>query len=87
MEATPAAPIPESPSAWQPEEKSTTTAGGLDDDERVALTTDGSAAVPEATAGTAGSSGAEARVDGDAPESRAAKLVAPEMQTVLPKAS
>ena len=38
-------------------------------------------------AGTAGSSGAEARVAGDAPESRAVKPVAPEGPTALPKAS
>ena len=86
VEATPAAPVPESLSARQLEE-STATAGGLGNDERVALTMDGSAAVPEATVGTVGSLGGEARVDGDASESGAAKMVAPEEQTAPPKAS
>ena len=48
---------------------------------------DGSAAVPEATAGTAESSGADAGVADDALESRAVKPLAPEGQTVLPEAS
>ena len=48
---------------------------------------DGSAAVPEATTGTIGSSGAEAGVVGDAPESGAVKPVVPEGQTSLPEAS
>ena len=76
-----------SPSARQSEEESTAAAGGLGDDERVALIMDGSAVVPEAMAGTIGSSGAEAGVDGDAPESRAAKPVEPEEQTACPKVS
>ena len=49
--------------------------------------TDGSAAVPEAMVGTAVSSGEEAGVAGDAPESGAVKLVAPEEQTAPPKVS
>ena len=48
---------------------------------------DGSAAVPEATARTVGSSGAEAGVAGDAPESRVVKPVVPEGQMALPEAS
>ena len=44
-------------------------------------------AVLEATAGTIGSLGAEARVAGDASESRAVKLVAPKGQTSLPEGS
>ena len=87
VEATPAAPVLESSRAHQLEEESTAAAGKLGDDERVVLTTDGSAVVPEATAGTVGSSGAEARVADDAPKSGAVKLVAPEGHTVLPEAS
>ena len=48
---------------------------------------DRSAAVPEAMARTAGSSGVEAGVAGDAPESRAVKPMAPEGQTALPEVS
>ena len=48
---------------------------------------DGSAAVPEATTGTIGSSGAEAGVAGDASKSRAVKPMALEGQTPLPEAS
>jgi len=86
MEATSAAPVPESPRARQPEE-STAAAGELGDDERVVLTTDGSAVVPEATVGTADSLGAEAGVADDAPESRVVKPVVPEGQMALPEAS
>ena len=66
VEATPAAPVLESLRARQPEEESTVAAGDLGDEERAALTMDGSAAVPEATVGTTGSLGAEAGVAGDA---------------------
>ena len=86
VEATPAAPVLESLRARQPEESSAA-AGELGDDERAALTTDGSVAVPEATAGTAGSLGAEAGVVGDAPEFEAVKSVVPEGQTTLPEVS
>ena len=48
---------------------------------------DGSAAMPEATAGIAGSLGIEAGVAGDAPESGEVKPVAPKGQMVLPEAS
>ena len=51
------------------------------------MTTDGSAVVPEATAGTTGSSGVEAGVAGDASESRVVKPVVPEGQMALPEAS
>ena len=85
MEATPTAPILESLSARQLEEESTAATGGLGEGERVALTMDGLAAVPEATARAAGSSGAEAGVSSDAPESGVAKLVAPKEQTAPPK--
>ena len=87
VEATSAAPVLESPRARQPEEESTAAAGNLGDDERAVLTTDGAVAVPEATAGTTGSLGAEAGVASDAPESRAVKPVVPEGQTALPEAS
>ena len=87
VEATPAATIPESLRAQQPEEESTAAAGDLGDDEQAALVMDVSAAVPEATARTAGSSGAEAGVASDAPESGAMKPVVPEGQTAFPEAS
>ena len=87
MEATPTAPVPESLSARQPEEESTAAADGRGDDERVALTMDGSAVVPEATAGTAESSGVEAGVVGDALESRATKPVVLGEQAAPPEAS
>jgi len=48
---------------------------------------DGSSTVPKATAGTTGSSRAEARVASNALESRAMKPVVPEGQTMPPKAS
>ena len=67
-EATPAAPALESPSARQPEEGSTAASGGLGENEQVAVTTDGSAAVPEATTGITGSSGGETIVTGMTPE-------------------
>ena len=87
VEAMLAAPIPESPRAWQPEEESTAAAGELGNNERAVLTTDRSVAVPEATARTAGSLGVEAGVVGDAPESVAMKPVVPEGQTAFPEAS
>ena len=43
--------------------------------------------IAEATTGTVGPSGAEARVAGDAPESGSTEPVAPEEPTVPPKAS
>ena len=54
---------------WQPVEESNTAMGGLADGKRSTLAEDGSATIPEATAGTVGPSGAEARVADDAPES------------------
>ena len=48
---------------------------------------DGSAAVPEATMGTVGSSGTEVGVVDDGPKSRAVKPVVPEGQTALPQVS
>ena len=81
------APILESPSARQSKEGSTAASGRLGKNEQVALTTDGSAAVLEATAGAAGSLGSEAGVASDAPESWAVKPVAAEDQTAPPKVS
>ena len=53
----------------------------------MASTADGSAAAPEATAGTAGSLGAEAGVVGVTLESRAEKPTVPEEQTTPPEVS
>ena len=68
-------------------EESTAPFAGLGSDEWLALMTDGSAAAPEATAGTTGSSRAEARVAGVTPESRAEKPTVPEEQTTPPEVS
>ena len=87
VEATLVAIILESLRAQQPEEESTAAVGNLGDDERAALTTDRSAVVPEATAGTAGPSGAEAGVADDALESRATKPVVLGEQAAPPEAS
>ena len=81
------APIPESPGTRQSAKESTATADGLGGGERLASTADGSAAALEATVGTAGSSGAKARVADVAPESRAERPAVPEEQTALPEAS
>ena len=53
----------------------------------MAAVADGSAAVPEATTGAAGTLGAEARVADTALEAGAKKPVVPEEQMALPKAS
>ena len=53
----------------------------------MAAVADGSAAVPEATTGAAGTLGAEAGVADTALEARAKKPVVPEEQMALPKAS
>ena len=83
----PVDPILESLGARQPTEESTAPSAGLGDDEQLASTADGSVAAPEATTGTAGSSGAEAGVADVMPESRAEKPVVPKEQTALPAAS
>ena len=82
----PTAPIPHSPSARQPKERSTAASGGLGEDERVALTTDGSVAVPEATARAAGSSGAEAGATDVTPVFETEGPAVPKEQAALPKA-
>ena len=61
--------------------------GGLGGGKQLAPAADESAMIPKATAGTIGSSGAEAGVAGDAPKSGAAKPVAAEEQTAPPEAS
>ena len=66
-------PIPESPSARQPVEESTAPSARIGGDERLASMADGLAAAPEAMAGTAGSSGAEAGVANVVLESRVEK--------------
>ena len=68
-------------------EESTTPSTGLGSDERLASMVDGSAAVPQATAGIVESSRAEAGVAGVTLESRAEKPTVPKEQTTLPKAS
>ena len=79
--------VPESPRARQSKEESTTTAGELGDDDRAALTTDGSTVVPKAMAGTAGSLGAKAGVASDALEIGAVKPMVPKGKTAVPEAS
>ena len=70
--ATPDAPVLESPSARQPEERSTAFVGGLGSGEPLAQTTNASMTTPEATAATVGPSGAEATAVGDALEPKEA---------------
>ena len=67
----PTDPVPESLGARRPMEESTATADGLGDRERLALTVDETAAVPEATARATRSSEAEDGVVNVAPESGA----------------
>ena len=83
----PVDPILESLGARQPAEELSTPLAGLGDNERSASMADGSAAAPEATMGTAGSSGAEVGVAGVVLESGAEKPTVPEEQTVLPEPS
>ena len=72
VETTPTAPIPESPSARQPEERSAAAVGGPNDGETLAQTIGASATATEATTETVGTLGAEAGADVDAPEAREA---------------
>ena len=83
----PVDPIPESPGAQRPVEESTAAAGGLGGGEQLVPTADKSVTVPGGTAEIVGSSAANAGDAGAAPESRAAKPVAPEEQTVPSEAS
>lgn len=73
--------------AWQPVEKSTTTAGGLGDSERSASARDRSVTIPEATAVTAGPSVAKAGVVSETPEVGSAKSMAPKELTAPLEAS
>ena len=84
MEAVLADPVPKSPGARRPAEKSTTAADELGGGERLASMVDELAAVPGATAGADGSSEAEAGVADAVLESRVEKPVVLEEQTVLP---
>ena len=65
-EKVPVDPMPKSPVVRQPMEESTAATGELGGGEKLA---DGSVMVPEATAETTGSSGAEARATDSAPVS------------------
>ena len=76
-----------SPGAQQPAEESTTAAGGLRDGDWSASVGDGSATILEATAVTAGPSGAKVGVASEAPEFGSAKAMAPEELTVPPESS
>ena len=77
-------PTPESSGARQPTEESTAPSAGLGGDERLVSMIDGSAAAPEATVGTTGSSGAEARLADVMPKSRVEKPAMTKEQMVLP---
>ena len=80
-------PILESLGARQSAEESAAAAIELGDGEQLALTADGSAMVPRATAETVGSSAANAGDVGATPESGTTKPVTPEEQTAPPEAS
>ena len=82
----PDAPILESSSARQQEERSTAFVGGLGSGEPLAQITDASATTPEATIGTVRPSRAEATVAGDAPEPKEANPMTAEEQMLPPKA-
>ena len=87
VETTPTAPIPESPSARQPEERSAAAAGGPDDGEPLAQTTGASVTMTEAMTETIGTLGAEAAAAVDAPEAREATPTTAEEQIVPPVAT
>ena len=86
-EVTLVAPVSGSPGAWQPAEESTTAVGGLANSEGSASAEDGLATIREATVGTVGPLGAEARAASDAPEYGSTEPVAREELTAPPKAS
>ena len=81
------APVLEPPSARRLEEESAVAAGRLGGGEQLVPTADKSATIPKAMVGTVKSSGVEAGVAGDVPESGAAQLVALEEQTAPPEVS
>ena len=87
VETTPTAPVPESPSARQPEERSAAAAGGPSDGEPLAQTTGASATATVATTETVGTLGAEAAAAVDASEAREATPMMAEEQIVPPVAT
>ena len=87
VETTSIAPVPKSPSARQPEERSATAAGGPGDGEPLAQTTGASAIATEATTETVGTLGAEAAAAVVAPEAREATPTMAEEQIVPPVAT
>ena len=86
VETTLTAPVLESPSARQPEERSATAAGGPSDGEPLAQTTGASATATKATTETVGTLGAEAAAAVDASEAREATLTMAEEQIAPPVA-
>ena len=86
VETTSIAPVPKSPSARQPEERSAAAAGGPDDGEPLAQTTGASVTATEATTETIGTLGVEAAAAVDALEAREATPTMAEEQIVPPVA-
>ena len=82
-----AAPMSESPDAREPAVETTAAIGGLGGGERSASSADGFATLPGATTEAVGAMGAETRVAGEVPESRAVEPTAAEDQTTPPEAS
>ena len=80
----PSAPVRESPSARQAEDGSAVAASGPGGGESLAHTTGASVTATEATTENVGTSGGEAAVAGDAPETSEALLTTVEEQIVLP---
>ena len=87
VETTLTAPVPESLSAQQLEERSTTAADGPGDGEPLAQTIGASATVTEATTETVGTLGVEATAAIDALEAREATPTMAEEQIVPPVAT
>ena len=87
VETMPAGSVLESLGAQRFAKESTTTAGGVEGGEQLAMMADESAATLGAMAGVTGSLEAEAGVADVMPKSRAERLVVPEEQAALPKTS
>ena len=87
VERTPTAPIPESLSARQPEERSAAAAGGPGDGEPLAQTTGASATATEATTENVGTLEAEAAAIADAPDAKEATPTTVEVQLAPPVAT
>ena len=77
----------ESPDAREPAVETAAAIGGLGGGEGSTSSANGSATLPKATAEAAGAVGAETRVAGEVPESRAVEPMAAEDQTTPPEAS